>query len=161
MVAASAICGRIAKPGRDLRTGECARVVFGTRTVEDPKRILDLAGELKQLARSAATDASVDDLVRRGLDWLARLAPYDLATFFVLEDNRLVARIRRGVLADGVPEGYSLPLERFPTIRAAIDTRRARAFTEEEHAHGDGDPVRRCARPAARTFVHGGAALRR
>ena len=108
--------------------------------MEDPKRILDLAGELKQLARSAATDASVDDLVRRGLDWLARLAPYDLATFFVLEENRLVARIRRGVLADRVPEGYSLPLERFPTIRAAIDTRRARAFTEEEHAHGDGDP---------------------
>ena len=33
-----------------------------------------------------------------------------------------------------------LPLSDFPTLRQALETRRARAFTHEDHAHGDGDP---------------------
>ena len=38
----------------------------------------------------------VDDLLRRGLDWIARIAPYDLATVFALVGDRLVVRAARG-----------------------------------------------------------------
>ncbi|MDC0675459.1 hypothetical protein [Nannocystis radixulma] len=44
-----------------------------------------------------------DDLLRRGLDWVARIAPYDLAAVFTLdEDSRLVVRAARGHLASQV-----------------------------------------------------------
>ncbi len=83
---------------------------------------------------------SVADLVRRGLEWVARLAPYDLATVFELEGGKLVVRAARGPLASDAVRSHSLSLDQFPTIREALETRRARAFTEEDHEHGDGDP---------------------
>ena len=43
---------------------------------------VDLTQDLRELARLAATEDTVQDLLRRGLDWLARIAPYDLATIF-------------------------------------------------------------------------------
>jgi transcriptional regulator with GAF, ATPase, and Fis domain len=82
----------------------------------------------------------LDDLFRRGLDWLARIAPYDLATIFVLEGGKLVARAARGPLANDAVRRHALTLAEFPTIREALETRRARAYTEDDHAHGDGDP---------------------
>jgi transcriptional regulator with GAF, ATPase, and Fis domain len=101
---------------------------------------VDLASDLKDLVR-LATSEEVDDLVRRGLDWISRLAPYDLATLFDLRDAKLVVRAARGRLAQRVLEsGLALALDDFPTIKEAIETRRARAFTEEDHVHGDGDP---------------------
>jgi transcriptional regulator with GAF, ATPase, and Fis domain len=101
---------------------------------------LDLTRDLRELARLAATDDGLDDLLRRGLDWLARLAPYDLATVFELHGDELVIRAARGPLADGRVKGHVVPLQKFPTIREALETRRARAFSEHDHAHGDGDP---------------------
>jgi transcriptional regulator with GAF, ATPase, and Fis domain len=101
---------------------------------------LDLTRDLKDLARLASHDDGLDDLMRRGLDWLARLAPYDLATVFALEGPRLVVRAARGRLASERVRRHSLALDHFPTIREALETRRARAFTEDDHAHGDGDP---------------------
>ncbi|MCY1058407.1 sigma 54-interacting transcriptional regulator [Nannocystis sp. SCPEA4] len=81
-----------------------------------------------------------DDLLRRGLDWVARIAPYDLAAVFTLdEDSRLVVRAARGHLASQV-RGHRIDLANFPTLREALETRRARAFTEDDHRHGDGDP---------------------
>jgi transcriptional regulator with GAF, ATPase, and Fis domain len=50
-----------------------------------------------------------------------------------------VVRAARGRLAGKVRE-HSLELARFPTLREALETRRARAFTEDDHRHGDGDP---------------------
>jgi len=100
---------------------------------------VDLTSDLKDLAHLAGGD-SLDELVRRGLDWLARLAPYDLATFFELRGGRLVARLARGPLADERIPGHSLDLSAFPTVREALEVRRARAFTEHDHSHGDGDP---------------------
>ena len=84
-------------------------------------------------------EQSLDDLLRRGLDWVARLAPYDLATIFTLQDQALVVRAARGKMAGKVRE-HSLALADFPTLREALETRRARAFTEDDHRHGDGDP---------------------
>src|SRR5215470_12892270 len=56
---------------------------------------VDLTADLKDLVR-LATSEEVDDLVRRGLDWISRLAPYDLATLFVLREAKLVVRAARG-----------------------------------------------------------------
>jgi len=100
---------------------------------------VDLVQDLQELARLAPADGALDDLLRRGLDWLERVAAYDLATIFVLDGPRLVVRAARGRLASRV-KGHSLLLERFPTLREAMDTRRARVYREEDHRHGDGDP---------------------
>jgi transcriptional regulator with GAF, ATPase, and Fis domain len=100
----------------------------------------DLTRDLRDLARIAGVDDGLDDLLRRGLDWLSRLAPYDLATIFALEGDTLVVRMARGSLAGPELRGHALSLDRFPSIREALETRRARAFTELDHAHGDGDP---------------------
>jgi transcriptional regulator with GAF, ATPase, and Fis domain len=101
---------------------------------------LDLTQDLKDLARLATTDDAVDDLLRRGLEWLGRITPFDLATVFDLHESRLVVRMARGRLADDRVKQHSITLDRFPTIRAVLENRRARAFTEADHAHGDGDP---------------------
>jgi len=113
--------------------------VARTRT-EAPVPTVDLTHDLNELAALAARVESVDELLRRGLDWLARLAPYDLATVFVLDGGKLVARTARGPLASEEVRRHELKLADFPTIREALETRRARAFTEADHAHGDGDP---------------------
>jgi len=101
---------------------------------------LDLTSDLRELAAFAGDDAALEDLFRRGLDGLARVAPYDLATVFLLEGGRLVARAARGPLADARVKSHSLSLADFPSLREALETRRARAFTENDHSHGDGDP---------------------
>ena len=110
--------------------------------MSNPKKSIpvDLTQDVRDLVRLAATEEGVDDLLRRGLDWLARIAPYDLATIFVLDGDELVIRAARGALAGPALDGHSLSLADFPTIREALETRRARAFTEQDHAHGDGDP---------------------
>ncbi len=85
-------------------------------------------------------DGDLDDLLRRGLDWIERVAPYDLAAILVLEGHHLVVRCARGRLASEAVREHRLDLQAFPTIREALETRRARAFSEDDHAHGDGDP---------------------
>lgn len=82
---------------------------------------------------------SVEDLLRRGLDWLARLVPYDLGTVFLLEGDRLIARVARGPLATAQVRHHALDLDALPSLREALETRRARAFTEDDH-RGEGDP---------------------
>ena len=103
-----------------------------------PADLPSSAADLRSLV-DLAGDAALDDLLRRGLDWVARLAPYDLATIFTLHDQALVVRAARGRLAGKVRE-HSLELADFPSLREALETRRARAFTEDDHRHGDGDP---------------------
>jgi transcriptional regulator with GAF, ATPase, and Fis domain len=105
-----------------------------------PSPTVDLTQDLKELVTLATREDGVDGLLRRGLDWLGRIAPYDLATVFVLEGGRLVSRAARGPLASEKVKHHELKLSDFPSIREALETRRARAFTEDDHAHGDGDP---------------------
>ncbi|HJL16736.1 MAG TPA: sigma 54-interacting transcriptional regulator [Sandaracinaceae bacterium LLY-WYZ-13_1] len=92
------------------------------------------------IAHLAREDVAVQDLMRRGLDWLATVAPYDLATIFELVDAELVVQAARGRFADERVSGHRIALADFPTVREAIETRRARAYTEHDHRHGDGDP---------------------
>lgn len=105
-----------------------------------PRPVHDLARDLRTLAAVAASADSVDDLLRRGLDWLGRLVPYDLATVFELRGDQLWIRVARGPLAGDRVRHHSLDLADFPTIREVIETRRARAYTEHDHSEGDGDP---------------------
>ena len=100
---------------------------------------VDLVQDLQELARLAPSEGALDDLLRRGLDWLERVAAYDLATIFVLDGPRLVVRAARGRLAARVKD-HSLLLERYPTLREVMETRRARVYREDDHLHGDGDP---------------------
>jgi transcriptional regulator with GAF, ATPase, and Fis domain len=109
-------------------------------TAASTLRPVDLARDLQELATLVGSEQAVDDVLRRGLDWLARVAPYDLATVFVLEQDRLVVRAARGPLADDRVRRHALTLEQFPSLREALETRRARTFLEQDHRHGDGDP---------------------
>ncbi|MFO0694109.1 MAG: sigma 54-interacting transcriptional regulator [Polyangiales bacterium] len=102
--------------------------------------VLDLTSDLSALVGLATGEAAVDDLLRRGLEWVSKLAPYDLATVLELEGETLRVRAARGPLARDPVRHHAIELSRFPTIREALETRRARAFTEEDHADGDGDP---------------------
>jgi transcriptional regulator with GAF, ATPase, and Fis domain len=103
-------------------------------------RPLDLSRDLAALVEIAADPDEPQDLLRRGLDWLARVIRYDLATAFTLEGGRLVAQVARGPLAGPAVRAHSLSLEEFPSLRETLETRRARAFREDDHLHGDGDP---------------------
>lgn len=46
----------------------------------------------------------------------------------------------RDWLANYTVRGHVLPPEKFPSIRNALQTRQTRAFSEDEHAHGGGEP---------------------
>jgi formate hydrogenlyase transcriptional activator len=101
--------------------------------------LADLTADLREMARLTARAEKPEELLERGLEWLARIAPYDLATVFTLDGELLTVRAARGVLSPAV-KSHQLALSDYPSIRRAIDERRARAFTEHDHAHGDGDP---------------------
>lgn len=108
---------------------------------EKTRRIpVDLTKDLKELVGLATGEQAERDLLRRGLDWLGRVAPYDLATVFSLEGEQLRVRTARGPIADERIANHALALNDFPTIRESIEARRARVFTENDHKHGDGDP---------------------
>ncbi|HZI03302.1 MAG TPA: sigma 54-interacting transcriptional regulator [Archangium sp.] len=96
--------------------------------------------QARELAELAVSDETVAELLRRGLDWLTRVVRFDLATLFLLREGKLVAVAARGPLASDKVRHHELKLTDFPTLRQALETRRARAFTHEDHAHGDGDP---------------------
>jgi len=96
--------------------------------------------DARDLVELATTEDSVDELLRRGLDWLTRVVRFDLATLFLLRDGKLVSVAARGPLANAKVRHHALTLSDFPSLRVALETRRARAFTEEDHSHGDGDP---------------------
>ncbi len=100
----------------------------------------ELKREARDLIELATSEEAVGELLRRGLDWLHQVARFDLATIFLLREGRLVSVAARGPLATEKVRRHELRLADFPSLRQALETRRARAFTEEEHAHGDGDP---------------------
>ncbi|WP_075004659.1 sigma 54-interacting transcriptional regulator [Stigmatella aurantiaca] len=110
--------------------------------VDDSKAMVASAPGLledKDLLELASAEPSVTELLRRGLDWVTRIARFDLATLFLLKNARLVAVAARGPLANAQVRGHVLELAHFPQVRQALETRRARAFTEEDHT-GEGDP---------------------
>ncbi|WP_434388131.1 sigma 54-interacting transcriptional regulator [Melittangium boletus] len=97
-------------------------------------------GEARDLIELASSERAVAELLRRGLEWLTRVVRFDLATLFLLRDGKLVSVVARGPLASERVRRHELRLADFPSLRQALETRRARAFTDEDHSHGDGDP---------------------
>jgi formate hydrogenlyase transcriptional activator len=115
---------------------------YSCAMVDDSKAIAVSSPGLledKDLLELASAEPSITELLRRGLDWVTRIARFDLATLFLLKNARLVAVAARGPLANAQVRGHVLELSRFPQVRQALETRRARAFTEEDHT-GEGDP---------------------
>lgn len=102
--------------------------------------VLNLAADIRELSALTARYDDPESLLRRGLEWLSRIAPYDLATVFLMDDeDHLQVKVARGALAQAV-QHHRLSLKDYPTIRQALHERRARAFTEHDHRDGDGDP---------------------
>ncbi|MEW5848427.1 MAG: sigma 54-interacting transcriptional regulator [Myxococcota bacterium] len=99
---------------------------------------IDLTRDIRALAELAARPASLDDLMEQALEQVARVAPYDLATILTLAGEELVVRAARGPLSGRVRE-HRLALASFPSLRRAMEARRAKVVSEEEHEHGDGD----------------------
>lgn len=99
-----------------------------------------VARDLDDLARLAARPAAVDDVLSRALDALADLVPYDLASVLELDGDTLRVRKARGPLARADVRAHHVALDAFPTVRRALETRRAVALTAHDHAGDEGDP---------------------
>jgi len=101
---------------------------------------LDLTRDLDDAARAKTGEEAINEILRRALDALARIVPYDLATVFRLEPgDRLTVRAGKGALFTPQVRQHTVSLDDFPSIREAIETRRARAFEAHDHT-GEGDP---------------------
>ncbi|MGE0711260.1 MAG: sigma 54-interacting transcriptional regulator [Planctomycetota bacterium] len=102
--------------------------------------MLDLAQDLKELIAVTASAEEVDTVLRQGLDWLRKVVPYDLATVFLLDgEGGLRTHLARGPLVNEAVRQSRVSLDDFPSLRDALESRRARAVLEDEHAHGEGD----------------------
>ena len=98
--------------------------------------MLDLAQDLKELIAVTATPDEVDTVLRQGLDCLRRIVPYDLAPVFLLDEERggLRVHLARGPLANDAVRNNHVSLDDFPSLRDALETRRARAVLEDDIA---------------------------
>ncbi|MGE3671444.1 MAG: sigma 54-interacting transcriptional regulator [Polyangiaceae bacterium] len=96
--------------------------------------------DLRQLAALAVRPEAFQELLEGVLGSLASVIPYDLAVMYALQGDELVVRAADGPLATAEVRHHSLTLKRFPTIRRALNTRRAIALTEDHHAGDEGDP---------------------
>lgn len=101
--------------------------------------VVDLTEDVRALAEAAIGAPHVERLLANALDWIARVAPYDLACVFELQGAVLRVRTARGRLMSPRVEGHTLQLQRFPSLRQALESGRGRAFTDHDHLHGDGD----------------------
>jgi len=104
------------------------------------KTILDLTHDLEAAARLGASIELVDELLGESIDALGELVPFDLATIMELRDDSLRVRVARGGLASPRVAQHQIALSDFPSIRSLLRSGHARAFTEQDHADGDGDP---------------------
>jgi len=101
---------------------------------------LDLAASLRAVSALAISEHSTDRLLNRALDAFQSVVPYDLAAVMLLEGEELQVRAARGRLDSEAVRHHRLQLSAFPSIREAMRNRRARIYTEHDHAEGDGDP---------------------
>ncbi|WP_395824746.1 sigma 54-interacting transcriptional regulator [Archangium minus] len=99
-----------------------------------------LTGRLEELTRLAGTPGRLEELLTRALDALGSTIPHDLVALLELEAGVLQVRVARGPLADKRVLSHRLPLERHPTLRSVLETRRARVLEEHHHSGDEGDP---------------------
>lgn len=101
-----------------------------------PSTVIDLTRDLHELARLAGEPRRVDQLLERALDTLRDVIPYDLAAVLELDGETLQVRCARGPLADERVRRHRIELGRFPDLRRALETRRARTLDEADHGYG-------------------------
>jgi transcriptional regulator with GAF, ATPase, and Fis domain len=104
------------------------------------KSIVDLTQDLAAAARIATSVEQVDTLLGESIDTLGRLVPFDVATIMELREDELRVRVSRGPLAGPRVQSHVLLLGQFPSVQELLRTGQTRAFTEHDHAEGDGDP---------------------
>ncbi len=110
-------------------------------TLATPDALELAARTLPALAPLAFGAASLEEVLRRALDSLQVVVPYDLAVILDLGlDDQLSVRTAIGRLADDRVRRHRIQLERFPTIKRAIETRRPIALLEAQHQSDEGDP---------------------
>ncbi|MCB9727040.1 MAG: sigma 54-interacting transcriptional regulator [Deltaproteobacteria bacterium] len=103
--------------------------------------IIDLTRNLGAVARLGTSAEAVDELLAEALEALGGMIPFDLATVMELSDeDELVVRVAIGPLSGADVRAHRLRLADYPSIRRLLDEGTARAFIDEDHAHGDGDP---------------------
>ena len=100
----------------------------------------DATRDLKALADLAGQSGSINDVLERALDSLGQLIPNDLAVVLGLKEQSLQVLVARGPLADDAVRHHTWRLTEHPTLRRALEERRAQVLTEDHHASGEGDP---------------------
>ena len=100
---------------------------------------LDLTRDLSSAAEEGPSPAQLDGFLKDTLETLGAYVAYDLATVMELRDGELFVRVACGRLSNPAVRQHRLLLSEFPVLRKLIEAGRARAFTEEDHTHGDGD----------------------
>ncbi len=100
----------------------------------------DLATALGRALEAGTTVDQVNALLAESLAAFGRLVPFDLAAILELVGDELRVRVAQGPLDSERVRAHRLKLSSFPALRRALTNRRAIAFTEHDHAHGDGDP---------------------
>ncbi len=101
--------------------------------------LVDYTADLRELAGLAGRPDALREVCDRALHALAGVLPYDLAAVFELSGDELIARAARGPFATPAIDDHRLQLDRFPTLRRALELRRPIALDEHDHAH-EGDP---------------------
>lgn len=112
---------------------------------KDARKVMDLSADVHALAEAAIGAPHVEELLMSALDWIGRVAPYDLACVFELReagvhDTLLQVRVARGKLVSPRILSHTLALKDFPSLQETLRSGRARAFTSHDHSFGDGDP---------------------
>ena len=102
--------------------------------------LFDATRDLKALADLAGRPEAIADVLERALDSLGQLVPHDLAVVLGVEEQTLRVLAARGPLAGQAVKDHALDLAEHPTLRRALEERRAQVLTEDHHAHGEGDP---------------------
>jgi transcriptional regulator with GAF, ATPase, and Fis domain len=97
------------------------------------------ARDLSALTAKIASPGGLEEVLNRALEALREVIDYDLAAVFRLDDRELRLIAAAGPLDGPQVRQHRLRLERFPTIRRALATRRP--IPLEAHHHGsEGDP---------------------
>lgn len=105
-----------------------------------PAALEALAADLRDASRVAPGAGVIDRLLGDALEALSGLIPYELATIMQLDGQQLRVRLARGAKAGPRVAAHRIDLAEFPSIREVLAAGRARAFVEDDHAAGDGDP---------------------
>jgi transcriptional regulator with GAF, ATPase, and Fis domain len=101
---------------------------------------LDYSADLQALAKFVAAPLATSEILERALEALGRAIPYDLAAVLRLKGDSARVVATAGRLAEPRVRRHELHMQRFPTIRRALESRRPLALEQHHHQSEEGDP---------------------